>query len=284
LVAGVAHEINNPVGFLVGNIEPAQNYIEHLFGLLDLYGRHYPQPEPAIAECIAAIELEYLREDLPKVIGSMQVGAERISAISQGLRTFSRSDNDALVTFDLHEGLDSTLLILKHRLKGNGSRPAIGIVKQYGNLHPVTGYAGQLNQVFMNILANAIDAMEEANRGQDYAYLAVHPNQITLTTEAIEQDDQLEVVVRIRDNGVGMTESVKQRIFEHLFTMKPVGKGTGLGLAIVQQIVVEKHRGRVEVNTALGEGTEFVIYLPQERVQTTVIDPVQRSPHCGALS
>jgi two-component system, NtrC family, sensor kinase len=266
LVAGVAHEINNPIGFLVGNIEPAQNYIRDLFGLLDLYQTQYPEDNHVVQTAIATIDLDYIRMDLPKVIGSMQVGADRISEISHSLRTFSRADNNALVTFDLHDGLDSTILILKHRLKANEHRPAIAIEKVYGELPPVIGYAGQLNQVFMNILANAIDALEESSEQRDYADMTEHPNVITITTELetiAQPTNQPTIVVRIRDNGIGMTEAVKAKIFEHLFTLKPVGKGTGLGLAIVQQIIAEKHGGNIQVNSELGAGTEFVIRLPQ---------------------
>ncbi len=171
------------------------------------------------------------------------------------------------MSFDLHDGLDSTILILKHRLKANAHRPAIVIEKTYGELPPVMGYAGQLNQVFMNILANAIDALEESSEHRDYAAITKDPNVITISTELdtiAQPTDQPTIVVRIRDNGIGMTAAVKAKIFEHLFTLKPVGKGTGLGLAIVQQIVAEKHGGSIQVHSAPGEGTEFVIRLPQK--------------------
>jgi len=257
LVAGVAHEINNPVGFLVGNIQPALEYIKDLFGLLDLYQQKYPQLDPEIQEEIENIDLDYIREDLPKLIGSMREGVKRIRDISTSLRTFSRADTNYPVACNIHDGIDSTIMILKHRLKANDTRPEIRVIKEYGNLPQVECYAGQLNQVFMNVLGNAIDALEESNQGRPYAGIA---NQITINTEI--DGDKKQAVIRIKDNGVGMSEAVREKIFDDLFTTKGVGQGTGLGLAIARHIVVEKHGGTIEVNSVLREGTEFIIFLP----------------------
>ncbi|MFB2980286.1 AAA family ATPase [Microseira sp. BLCC-F43] len=260
LVAGVAHEINNPVGFLKGNIQPALDYIKDLFGLIDLYQEKYPNPDAEIEDEIETIDLEFLREDLPKLVSSMQEGVARIGNISTSLRTFSRADSDTPVPFNLHEGLDSTILILKHRLKANENRPEIKVIKNYGQIPNVECFAGQLNQVFMNILANAIDALEESNIGRSFAEIKAEPNWIAITTECVETQNA--VCVKIRDNGTGIPASVKHKIFDHLFTTKSVGKGTGLGLAIADQIVTQKHNGLLEVNSTLGQGSEFIITLP----------------------
>ena len=260
LVAGVAHEINNPVGFIVGNLQPAQEYVGDLFKLIDLYQEKFPDPGREIEAEIEDMDLEYLREDLPKLIGSMKEGVDRIRNISTSLRTFSRADSDRPVSFNIHDGIDSTVLILKHRLKASEFRPAIEIVKEYGNLPLVKCFPGQLNQVFMNILANAIDALEESNKGLGFSEIKARPNQITVQTVMSESKNQ--VLIRIKDNGTGMSHEVKENIFNHLFTTKPVGQGTGLGLSIAHQIVVEKHGGTLTVNSSLGEGSEFVISIP----------------------
>jgi predicted ATPase/signal transduction histidine kinase len=253
LVAGVAHEINNPVGFIAGNLQPAQDYVKDLLGLLDLYAEEYPKPTETIEEEIEAIDLEFLREDLPKLIGSMKEGTDRISHISTSLRTFSRADSDRPTLFNLHDGIDSTLLILKHRLKVSDCRPAIEVIKNYGDLPQINCFAGQLNQVFMNLIANAIDAIDEGVETGKISQPCIQ-----IHTEALENS----VVIRIKDNAMGMPEEVKSRIFDHLFTTKSVGKGTGLGLAIARQIVVEKHGGILSCSSEVGKGTEFAIQLP----------------------
>ncbi|MEG4505484.1 AAA family ATPase [Microcoleus sp. F6_B4] len=258
LVAGVAHEINNPVGFISGNVKEALTAVKDLTEFLQLYQEKFPTPGEEITEKAEELEIEYLLEDLPKMLSSMQVGCDRIKGISTSLRTFSRADRDYKVPFNLHEGIESTLLILKHRLKSNEQRPAIKVVTNYGNLPQIDCFPGQLNQVFMNILANAIDAIEESNLGRSLAEIKAKPNQITIQTSLIDN----QVQIRIADNGKGMTEAIKAKIFDHLFTTKAVGKGTGLGLAIARQIVVEKHSGYLQVNSILGEGTEFIITLP----------------------
>ncbi|MBD2360083.1 AAA family ATPase [Anabaena minutissima FACHB-250] len=258
LVAGVAHEINNPVGCIVGNIGAAQEYVNDLLGVIDLYRDKFPHPGSEIEDELEAIDLEYLREDLPKLIKAMKDGGDRIKAISKSLRTFSRADSDQKQPFNLHDGIDSTLLILRHRLKANEHRPAIEVITDYGKIPHVKCFPGQLNQVFMNILANAIDALDESNQGCSVAEIEANPNRITIqTTVASEQ-----VKIAISDNGNGIPEEVKARIFDHLFTTKGVGKGTGLGLAIAQQIIVEKHGGAIAVNSTLGMGTEFLLTLP----------------------
>ena len=260
LVAGVAHEINNPVGFLSGNIQPALDYIEDVFGLVDLYQQKYPNPDAEIKKKIRAIDLDYIREDLPKLIGSMLEGVNRICDISSNLRTFSRRDSDHPVATNIHDGIDSTILILRHRLKASGNHPEIKVFKEYGELPPVECFAGQLNQVFMNLLANAIDALEESNTGRSFAELQAHPNYITITTKI--SDDQQQVIISIKDNGSGMTEEVQKMIFDDFFTTKTVNKGTGLGLAIARKIIAEKHRGNIDVNSKIGQGTQFTIKLP----------------------
>ncbi|MGC1309860.1 MAG: response regulator [Phormidesmis sp.] len=260
LVAGVAHEINNPVGCIVGNVGAVERYFDDLLRLIDLYDDTFPQPGEAIEKEREEIELDYIREDLPKMIQAMRDGGDRITTISRSLRTFSRADTDNQQPFDLHEGLDSTLLILRHRIKANEHRPEIKVVTNYGQLPEIPCFPGQLNQVFMNILANAIDALEESNQARSFAEIAAEPNCITLRT-------RLEAgwaIVTIADNGPGITEAVKARMFDHLFTTKGVGKGTGLGLAIARQIMVDKHSGAIEVNSRLGSGTEFILKLPAE--------------------
>ena len=205
------------------------------------------------------MDLEYLLEDLPKMIASMQLGIERIEGIMQSLRNFSRVDGTDKKTVDIHEGIDTTLMILQHRLKATASRPTIQVVKHYSKLPKVACYVGQLNQVFMNLLANAIDALEEFNNGKTFAEIRLNPNVITISTIVKERY----VLIKIADNGPGMSEQVRRRLFDPFFTTKPEGKGTGLGLAISHQIITETHGGRLECLSTLGKGTEFVIQIPE---------------------
>ena len=260
LVAGVAHEINNPVGFIHGNLRHASVYFQDMINLIDLYQLHYPNPVPEIQEEIAAIDLKYMLSDLPNLISSMKEGVQRIRNISTSLRTFSRADSDRKVSCNIHDGIDSTIMILKYRLKASEDRPDIQVIRDYDNLPELECFLGQLNQVFMNLLANAIDALEESNVGRTYIEIEANPNQVLIQTTLNENKNH--ILIRIKDNGMGMSADVQQKIFDHLFTTKPVGQGTGLGLSIARQIVVEKHGGTLEVNSAIGQGSEFIIKLP----------------------
>ncbi|MEH2256694.1 hybrid sensor histidine kinase/response regulator [Nostoc sp.] len=260
LVAGVAHEINNPVGFIHGNLGHASVYFQDMINIIDLYQQHYPNPVPEIQEEIAAIDLKYILADLPNLISSMKEGVQRIRNISTSLRTFSRADSDRKVYCNIHDGIDSTIMILKHRLKASEVRPDIQVIRDYDILPELECFIGQLNQVFMNLLANAIDALEESNVGLTYIEIEANPNQILIQTTFTE--DKNYILIRIKDNGVGMSADVQQKIFDYLYTTKPVGQGTGLGLSIAHQIVVEKHAGTLEVNSSRGQGSEFIIKLP----------------------
>ncbi len=258
LVSGVAHEVNNPIGFLKGSINNAEEYVQDLIGHLELYQQHYPQAAKPIQENAKNIDLELIIEDLPKLLKAMTGATNRIQSISTSLRTFSRADTDYKVKANLHEGLDSTLLILKYRIKANENRPAINIHQEYGNLPQIECFPGQLNQVFMNILANAIDVFDEMAQTCTFAELQANPQQITISTELILS----QVYVRIRDNGKGMSAEVQKRIFDNLFTTKGVGKGTGLGLAIAKAIVEETHNGKLTCDSIEGFGTGFIMQIP----------------------
>jgi PAS domain S-box-containing protein len=260
MVAGILHEINNPLGCITGNLTPAKDYIQDLFRLLQLFQEKYPNPGTEIQEEIESIDLEFLQEDLPNLLTSIQESADRMQRISTSMRTFVRSDTLEKIKFDIHQGLDSTLLILQHRLKPKGDRPAIQIVKTYSKLPLLNCFPGQLNQVFMNLLVNAIDALEEFNSGRSYTEIQATPNCIHITTELAP--DASAILVRIKDNGPGMSCEVMHKMFDYLFTTKSVGQGTGLGLSISRQIIEEKHGGKLACNSAPGAGTEFVIYLP----------------------
>jgi two-component system, NtrC family, sensor kinase len=268
MVAGVAHEINNPVNFIHGNLTHVQEYAHNLLGLVQLYQNHYPDPAPEIQAEAQEIDMEFIQADLPKVIDSMKLGTDRIRQIVLSLRNFSRMDEADFKAVDIHEGIDSTLLILQHRLKDKAERPAIQVIRDYGNLPLIECYPGQINQVFMNILANAIDALEEANVKRTYQELKENPNLITIRTALI---DSKWVKIAIYDNGMGMPESVQKRLFDPFFTTKSVGKGTGMGLPISYQIVTEKHRGKLDCFSIPGKGTEFVIQiLVQQQIRHAV--------------
>ena len=262
LVAGVAHEINNPVGFIVGNLEFLEGNTSEIIKHLRLYQNYYPNPELEILQNAKNIELDILIEEIPQIISSMQVGIERIGDISTSLRNFSRSDSSSKVSVDIHEGLNSTLMILKHRLKANNKRPEIQVVKDYGELPFVECYSGQLNQVFMNIISNSIDALDDYSSKFSYDEKIKNPNSILIRTEFNSNNQKVSIF--FRDNGPGIPSDLLNRIFEQFFTTKDVGKGTGLGLSISKQIVEEKHHGQLFCNSVQGEGTEFIIQIPVE--------------------
>jgi two-component system, NtrC family, sensor kinase len=259
LVAGVAHEINNPVGFIYGNITHLEHYTIALLELMSLYEEIYPSPHERIASSIEEIDLPFLRRDIPKVLKSMWVGAERILEIVKSLRNFSRLDEAEFKSVDLHEGIDSTLMILQSQLKGSPDRPQIEVVKRYGTLPPVQCYPGKLNQVFMNILGNAIDALVESydinlNHADTDSKTAV------ISIDTVVQGDDIKI--SISDNGKGIPPSTQSKLFDPFFTTKEVGKGTGLGLSISYQIIVENHHGKLSCQSELSKGTTFTIVIP----------------------
>ena len=249
LVAGIAHELNNPISCIVNNITPAKRYIEDLSTIIQLCRQHCANSNSAIQEAFTDLDIEFALEDLPKLLDSIRLSSDRIEDISVSLRNFSRSDSTSKIAVNLHDGLDSTLVILGHRLKAVGDHPAIEILKTYGDLPEVECYPGPLNQVFMNILANAIDAIEDA---------APSTPQIQIQTLTIDNT----AVIQISDNGNGIPASIQSRLFDPLFTTKPVGKGTGLGLSIARQIVEDQHGGKLRVVTEPDQGTLFEICLP----------------------
>ncbi|MBD2518381.1 HAMP domain-containing protein [Nostoc sp. FACHB-973] len=253
LVAGIAHEINNPVNFIYGNLKHTDDYTQQLLWLLELYQKHYPYPEPEIQNAKQEADIEYLTEDLPKMLTSMKIGANRIREIVLSLRIFSRLDEAEFKNADIHEGIDSTLLILQHRLKSQSARPKITVIKEYSEIPKIQCFAGQLNQVFMNILANAIDALEEAFQN------GFCPDPIIRISSAQVNEN---VVIQIVDNGIGIPEAIQSHIFDPFFTTKSVGKGTGMGLSISYQIITEKHGGYLRCISSPGQGTEFVIAIP----------------------
>lgn len=258
MVAGVAHEINNPVSFIYGNLSPAAEYVQDILRVIDLYQEHYPNPAPEIQEEIDDIDLEFVVEDLQKLLDSMKVGAERIRNIILSLRNFSRLDEADMKPVDIHEGIESTLLILHNRLKASGERAGLEIVQNYAKLPQVVCYASQLNQVFMNLLTNAGDALKDVRNNTNVKQSGKKPT-ITITTELIDPEW---VRIRIADNGPGIPETIQAKIFDPFFTTKPVGSGTGLGLSISYQIIVEKHGGRLSCVSTPEEGAEFIMELP----------------------
>ncbi|MBL1178571.1 MAG: GAF domain-containing protein [Pantanalinema sp. GBBB05] len=259
MVAGVAHEINNPINFIHGNLNHISQYMSDLLNLLNLYQQHYPDPAPEIEAEIEAVDLEFLTIDLTNVLRSMRLGTDRIREIVLSLRNFSRLDEAEVKNVDIHQGIDSTLTILHSRLKAKPEHPEIQVIKDYGQLPLVECYAGQLNQVFMNILTNAIDTLDEQNQHRTYQEMIANPSQIQIRTKVIAPE---RIAIHIIDNGLGMSEDVCSKLFDPFFTTKPIGKGTGLGLSISYQIIVEKSGGKFYCHSTPGQGTEFIIELP----------------------
>jgi light-regulated signal transduction histidine kinase (bacteriophytochrome) len=262
LVAGIAHEINNPVNFIYGNLNHATQYAEDLLALQKLYQYYIREPRAEIQEFIEEIDLDFLIEDLPKMLASMKVGADRIRSIVLSLRNFSRLDQTDMKAVDIHDGIDSTLMILHHRFKAKSDRGGIEIIKEYGKLPPVECFAGQLNQVFMNLLSNAIDALEDRDKDRSPEDRHQNPSRITIRTSLSGDREQAQAVICIFDNGPGIPEHLRSRIFEPFFTTKDIGKGTGMGLSISKQIVVDKHGGTFQCLSQPGQGTEFLIAIP----------------------
>jgi two-component system, NtrC family, sensor kinase len=268
LVAGVAHEINNPVNFIYANLPHAKKYTHELLKLIDLYQIHTPQLIPEVQAYLEEIDWAFLKEDLPQLLHSMEVGAERILEIVRSLKVFSHRDESESKPVDIHEGIDSTLMLLSRRLQAKSGHQDllnadVEVIKEYGDLPLIEGYPGQLNQVFMNILVNAIDAINEkmeVRQNNPHSDSQNFTPKITICTEVTQ--DKNHVVIRISDNGIGMPEDLSQKIFEQFFSTKPVGQGTGLGLSISRQIIVTKHQGTIEVYSAPEKGSEFVITLP----------------------
>ncbi|XHX77396.1 MAG: response regulator [Stenomitos frigidus ULC029] len=260
LVAGVCHELNNPINFIVGNLNPAHEYIEKLLQLINSYRQEYPEPSPAMQTLLEETDLDFITADLQNIIRSMRVGAKRVSSIVLALRIFSRLGESDIKAIDFHEGLDSTVLLLGHRLASKADMPTIEIVRNYGEIPPVTCYVGELNQVFLNLLNNAIDALERK------FHSSTAPKQVLEQTPTIwlctELNQAQTVTLRIQDNGIGILESAKAHLFEPFFTTKPVGQGTGLGLATSYQIVVQKHNGHLSYVSTPNEGTEFSLTIP----------------------
>jgi two-component system, NtrC family, sensor kinase len=254
MVAGIAHEINNPVNFIHANLTHMKQYTQDLLEFVQLYQKHYPNPVDEIRKRAEALDLEFLQADLLKILGSMGMGSERIRQLVLSLRNFSRLDESELKAVDIHAGINSTLLILQHRLRAKADFPAIQVIKDYEHLPEVECYPSKLNQVFMNILSNAIDALEES---------AIASPVITIRTSMLNNNS---VIVGIADNGTGISQPILSKLFDPFFTTKPVGKGTGLGLSISYQIVTEKHGGKIECYSTIGQGTEFVVQVPVRQV------------------
>jgi two-component system, NtrC family, sensor kinase len=255
MVAGIAHEINNPVNFIHGNLQHISHYLGDLLDLVQTYEQTYPQANRAVQAKVDAIDLEFLRQDLPKLLSSMQTGSTRIQGIVGSLRNFSRLDETGYKLADVHEGLDSALSVIDHRLQANAQRPKIQLKKRYTDLPLVPCYPGELNQVFLNLLNNAIDALEEAIAKQQL----IEPPTLSIHTETL---DQSTVLICITDNGIGILESIQTKLFDPFFTTKPIGKGTGLGLSISYQIITEQHQGTLTCHSRPGEGAIFAITLP----------------------
>ncbi|WRH67936.1 MAG: ATP-binding protein [Planktothrix sp. GU0601_MAG3] len=267
LVAGVAHEINNPINFIFGNLIYAGEYSQNLLTLIQLYQHHYPYPQPEIVKYINTIELDFIAQDLPKILESMQGGADRIRQLVLSLRNFARLDQADLKFVDIHEGIESTLLLLQHRLNIDSDTPfpAIQVKRQYGDLPPVECYASLLNQVFMNLFSNALDALALKDTGENQSPSYAEKTQPSLEIRTALRDEVTaapKIVISIIDNGTGIPNALIPHIFDPFFTTKPVGQGTGLGLSISYQIIVEKHHGLLQCLSHWGIGTEFRIEIP----------------------
>ena len=258
LVAGISHEIINPTSFIYGNIQAATIYLKDLFSLVDLYQKHYPKAVAEIARHIDDIDLDFIIEDFPKLLQSMNQGAERISKIVKSLKDISHLDEAGYKHIDIHTGIDNTLLLLQHRLEQTNDRKEIKVTKEYAQLPKVECYPKQLNQVFMNVLGNAIDALEEELEKN---------NNLTPRIKIITETKDDKALIRIADNGIGITEEVRKRLFDPFFTTKVVGKGTGMGLAVSYQIIVDNHKGEIECISDLGKGSEFLILIPLRLVK-----------------
>lgn len=266
MMAGIAHEINNPVTFIYSNLVPAEEHVKDLLNFIELYYQYHPQLHPQIQEWMEEVDIDYIKADLPKLMSSLKLGSERIRQLVVSLNKFSRLDELKTGLFDVHEGIESTLLILQHRLKPRPEHPGIHIVRDYGQLPHVECYPGQLNQVFMNIVSNAIDALEQRDLQRSLHDMQTKPSQITIRTEYIPND---EIAIYIADNADGIEESLCSRLFEPFFTTKPVGKGTGLGLSISYDIITQKHGGKIYCQSKIGVGTEFTIQIPVRQLTSS---------------
>ena len=279
MIAGIAHEINNPVSFVHGNLSHVTQYAQSLLSLIDLYQTHCPNPHIEIQEAAQEIDLEFIRTDFPKILSSMRAGSSRIRDIILALRIFSRLDESEIKSVDIHQGLESTLMLLSHRLRANEDRPEITLVKNYGQVPIIECYAGLLNQVFMHILTNALDALDtKVQSNPSSAGGGGDSYQITLSTRVLE-DGWLQIA--IADNGFGISPDVQHQIFDPFFTTKEIGQGTGMGLSISHQIITERHQGHLECISSPGEGTEFVIQLPLNRTRTAQRKPQEASVESG---
>ncbi|WP_341738513.1 response regulator [Microcoleus sp. CAWBG640] len=266
MVAGIAHEINNPVNFICGNLNYVRDYTQDILTVLNLYQKHYPDPPVEIETKSEAVDLQFIKKDLIKMLESMQVGGDRIRELIFSMRYFSRQEGLEMKQINLHESIDSTLMILKNRLKFKPNRPTIEVIKKYSSqVVTVECLGGEINQVFMNILANAIDAIEEFSIQGNTDEIKPNPYLIQISTELSKYNT---VTIKISDSGAGISEEVRGKIFDPFFTTKPIGKGTGIGLSISWHIVVEKHGGMLRCTSIPGKGTEFAIDLPiQQQVR-----------------
>jgi signal transduction histidine kinase len=278
MVAGIAHEINNPVNFICGNLNYVSDYTQDILKVLNLYQQHYPEPAPEITSTAEAVELEFIQDDLLKMLESMRLGGDRIREIILSLRYFSRQEGREMQPIDIHEGIDSTLMILQNRLKFKANRPGIQVIKEYDpDLKNVECCGGEINQVFMNILANAIDAIEESSNEKNFEEIPANPSQIRICTKVSNANT---ASIKIYDSGPGISEDLCDRIFDPFFTTKPIGKGTGIGLSISWHIVTEKHGGSLRCCSTPGQGTEFAIELPiRQKVREMVASGSQVVGH-----